>query len=167
MLWDFAQNKPSLALPVQGNESWGTPAAFSLDGKNLVACLSGRSHLRIFLWDVGTGKKVRQIGDTWNWPRWAEAVGFSPDGKHLLVSTRNMQVPSDTRLECFPAAGGEPVWSVPTTPYTHTAIFSGYSDLALLAHGEMSNQWNSSSRMHLTLWDTARGKLLRELKSPE
>jgi WD40 repeat protein len=163
MLWEFAQNKALRTWPNEREESWGAPAAFSPDGKYFVASQTDTFHLRIFLWDVATLKQVRQIGDTWNYPRWTKAAAFSADGKHLSVLTSNWKVPEENRLEGYSVSEGARLWSVSIPPNTHTAIFSANTDLALLAEGSMS-AGRYYSRMRLTLWDTSRGMKLYDLR---
>jgi WD40 repeat protein len=154
-LWDFERGKPVLSLKREGPWSWGPPVAFSPDSKRFVA---GRwsGILMLFLWDAQTGERVRQMGEIWVNP--TPAAAFTADGKHLLVV-------SSGRLERIAVADGKPVWTVPIPKDVFYAAFTPDGTLALTVRGTMRQR--GGERMTFTLWDTALGEKLRELKPPE
>jgi WD40 repeat protein len=75
-LWDTEKDKE---LHVLGGDDGNSFFAFSPDGKAVVTGRDGGS----VLWDLATGKEIRQIGDKRGF-RYAGA--FSPDGKTLAIS---------------------------------------------------------------------------------
>src|SRR5262249_28451118 len=78
--WD-PKTGEGIAPPVKLPEDTVPPAAFSPDRKTLAVGGGSKDKRRITLWDVATGKLVREIkaaGDSHKY------VIFSPDGKRLI-----------------------------------------------------------------------------------
>lgn len=109
-------------------------AAFSHDGKTVAS--SGRFR-GVALWDVATGKRVRDFPDTSDGP-----VAFSPDGKAL-------------------AGGNAPVrlWDVAT--WKEIRRFKGnYDAIAFSADGKMIA--GVADDRSIRVWDVETGKELRQ-----
>jgi WD40 repeat protein len=155
-LWDFERGKPVLSLKRNGTKWWGSPAAFSPDDGQFVVGQWDRNDMLLYLWDVRSGKQVRQMGGVWTDP--TPAAAFTANGKHLLVA-------GSGRLERIAVADGKPERSIPISKDVGFATFTPDRAIALTVHGWMNVVHNS--RMTFTLWDTVRGEELRELKWPK
>jgi WD40 repeat protein len=57
--------------------------AFSADGKTLAASVPNMQNCPIHLWDVASGKELRQLTVQEKHPDWVDVMAFSPDGKTL------------------------------------------------------------------------------------
>jgi WD40 repeat protein len=83
-LWDLTTNRPPRAFQVDPERAGMVQVALSSDGKTLVA---GRVGLYatfgggVRAWSVATGSEIFHL-DTWLY-----ALAFSPDGRHLALST--------------------------------------------------------------------------------
>jgi WD40 repeat protein/serine/threonine protein kinase len=78
-LWDAETGKPGLLFPVERADVFAVAAAFSPDGRLLLA---GYGDKTARLWGVGTGRLLRQfpvLNSVWG-------VAFSPDGKTMLTA---------------------------------------------------------------------------------
>lgn len=77
--------------------------AFSPDGKILA---TGDDTARIYLWDMKTGKKIREFPRDKGHQRGIQTLSFSPDGKKLA------SVGKDGQVRIWNTAGGHPIASI-------------------------------------------------------
>jgi WD40 repeat protein len=77
--------------------------AFSPDGKTLA---TGDDTARIFLWDMKTGKKIREFPRDKGHQRGIQTLTFSPDGKKIA------SVGKDGQIRIWNTAGGNPIASI-------------------------------------------------------
>lgn len=77
--------------------------AFSPDGKVLA---TGDDTARIFLWDMKTGKKIREFPRDKGHQRGIQTLNFSPDGKKIA------SVGKDGQIRIWNTAGGHPIASI-------------------------------------------------------
>jgi WD40 repeat protein len=83
-LWNMNLMKHIKSL--ESNAGWVDAISFSPDGK-LIA--SGNETGSFYLWDVGTGERLRTINDaTWEAGIHATSVAFSPDGQKIAIAYR-------------------------------------------------------------------------------
>jgi RNA polymerase sigma factor (sigma-70 family) len=202
VLWDLPTGKPLRSFHVE--HGYALAAAISPDGKTLITATElqtpvvtngqhGNRWTRedfLRVWDLATGKEVRQIGKE----PWVRSLVFSPNGK-LLASTGDSwsievwDIPNEKRITINEAERSK-------RNFTGSISFS--PDSRLLAAGDLQGAvqvWNaatgeevrsfrghrawitatafspdgkalvSASADHsLRLWDVATGKLLHEIR---
>jgi RNA polymerase sigma factor (sigma-70 family) len=157
--WDKAFDRRIAAMPLEqtiqiwdvakGRRLWSFPAeprslAFSPNGRVVAAALADR--LKVCLWDVQTGKELREFGGATLSPG---LVAYSPDGKVLAAAGG--------------AAGDHGVWNIATGKelWCHKEAFSAYAQA--LAFSPDGKYLASSGSMGTRFWDPATG---RELPCP-
>lgn len=124
------------------HENWVQVLTFSPDGKVLAS--SGDDE-QIILWDVATGKEIKQLykGDNWIW-----GMAFSPDGKSLIAG--------------FDTASTFRVWDIATWELQRTFSGDFAADLAFSPDG--SKFATAGGGIHeANIWDFASGKKLFNL----
>jgi WD40 repeat protein len=158
-LWAFDKDTPVLLLEPQDKKLCCLPVAFSPDGKRFVTSSDTSTVNPLLVWDVGTGKKIREIGSS----RGLLNVAFTAQGEELLLF-------GDGYLKRIAMADGKDIRSIQVVKPPHTAdnyprsvAFSHNGNVAFVARGWLSN---TGERMIFSLYDTVRGKLLREWKAP-
>jgi RNA polymerase sigma factor (sigma-70 family) len=142
--WDVGTGKET-RRPV--DMRWGPAYALSADGKTLaVAAVPNDS--TIHLWEVATGRHLRQLPGP---PGWIRALAFAPDGR-ALVSTGDRQVQvwdTATGKEVCRAAVGPADLGVAVSPDGKTLASAG---------------WDVASAVSLR--ETATGKELHRYRLP-
>jgi RNA polymerase sigma factor (sigma-70 family) len=114
--------------------------AFSPDGK-LLAAATGNLGEHVTLWDVTTGREVRQIAGT----AFLRRLAFSSDGKRLACST------ASAKCRVIDMANGKELFTVKGF-HGH---FSGDGKTLVTA-----DAFSNPAKVHV--WEAATGKLLRE-----
>jgi len=101
---------------------------FSPDGKTVAVAFYATDQ-SIYLWDAQTGEEVQKLDGTAS----AYTVDFSPDGKYLLSTARELRV--------WELASGKTVLQIPEPREWLYAMYSGSfsSDGSLLASGGQDN----------------------------
>ena len=161
-VWELDSGKELLALAAQKGGVAFT-GAFTLDGKQVVtgagnAWNNPKKEGTLRLWDLTTGKQVRQFeGHTQDIRR----VAISPDGKQLLSGSfdgtmRLWEIESGKELKCFNGPGNF-VESVGFTPDGKKAICS-YGPQTI------ETRFDEDPRCSLWLWDLNTGKELKRFK---
>ncbi|HEY7310050.1 MAG TPA: sigma-70 family RNA polymerase sigma factor [Gemmataceae bacterium] len=84
---------------------------FSPDGKTIACAAAGRG---LCLWDVATGKELRQIGEVTH----ARSIAFSPDGKVLAC------VFSNGVTALYETATGQKIADLPRNAVTGSLVFA-------------------------------------------
>jgi RNA polymerase sigma factor (sigma-70 family) len=113
--------------------------AFSPDGK-LLAAATGAMGERVTLWEVATGREVRQIAG----PAYLRDLAFSPDGKRLACST------ASARCRVIDVTSGE-------ERFTVQGFHGHYSaDGRLLV---TADAFSNPAQVHV--WEAATGRLIR------
>lgn len=102
---DAAGKKPGKTLIGHDMAAYGV--AFSPDGRYL---LTGDERAKIFLWDLKTGKKVREYPRDKGHKRGIQSLSFSDDGKMFL------SVGADDVICIWKTAGGHPIKRIPGDP---------------------------------------------------
>jgi WD40 repeat protein len=90
-LWDVATGRVVRSL--NANEGWGSPVAFSPDGKVALSRKNkqaqfGEMRGHLLLWDVASAKSIRRLEGELN-PLSLGPVLFTPDGKRVLAWDRD------------------------------------------------------------------------------
>jgi len=88
-LWDLNTGQTRQTLK---GDTPPLSALFSFDGKMLAAGLPAG----VMMWDAQSGSEKPSVGDSWS-----IAIGFSPDGKTILVATKDG---NDVVLKRFPVS---------------------------------------------------------------
>jgi WD40 repeat protein len=144
VLWDSATGKQ--VCQCEG-EPWGV-MTFSPDGKTIA---TGGWKGVVFLFDSATGKELPVSRAAWN--RGAQnVVGFTPDGKELLLHSIN-----GPGISLCETATGKEIREFATDKEDPGAVVLS-PDGKTLAAGTYSGT--------LFLWDAATGKSLYQLKAP-
>ena len=81
-IWDMTNRKVLHTLLNRGGRVEGV--AFSPDG----ALVASGDEKQLILWNVATGKKIRE----WPFPGRIRAVAFAPDGRHVLTGNHNSTI---------------------------------------------------------------------------
>ncbi len=141
-LFDAANGKPIRQLRLGG---YITSVAYSPDGKTLAA---GRECGLIQIWDLATGKFLRQFGDPTNSIFPLRSLAFTPDGKKLISGG------GGNRLVYLwdPATGKELRRFAGHAEYVRCMVLS--PDGRTIA---------SASADEIRLWETNTGKMIRRL----
>jgi RNA polymerase sigma factor (sigma-70 family) len=143
-LWDVAGGKEIRRL--EAADEWQRAVAFSPDGKWLVVASGDYGATTyvtekgwVTLWDVGTGKKLRQFSDD---RLVFEAVAFAPDGKTVAAAGGH-----DAVLHLWDAATGKELHQ--------TGHRNAVSSVAFTADGRtvLTSSWDRD----IHLWDAATG----------
>jgi WD40 repeat protein len=127
-------------LPVPETEWWG--GVLSPDGK-LFALRTQEAEKAIILYDLATGKELRQFGRNYES---REPLAFSPDSKTILASGY------DTPLE---------LWDVATGQLLRTLEGKGASHSALSPDGRLAV---SGFESPIRLWELSTGKIRHRLR---
>jgi WD40 repeat protein len=145
VLWDAATGKQICQCE---GEPWGD-MAFSPDGKTIA---SGGWKGVVFLFDSATGKELPISRAGWN--RGAQnAVGFTPDGKGLVLHSTNGH-----GLSLCESATGKEIRKYATDGEAPLTVVMSPDGIMLAA---------STYYGTLFLWEAATGKSLYRLKGPE
>jgi WD40 repeat protein len=162
-LWDLESGKELLALEThRGGRAW--TVAFAPNSKQAVTGGgnvfedSGAAEASLRLWDLATGKEIREFkGHTKDVRR----VAISPDGRQLLSGSfdgtmRLWDLQTGKELKRFDGPGNF-VESVSFTPDATRAICS-YGPRIIEA------VYDADPRCSLRLWDLATGKELKQFR---
>jgi WD40 repeat protein len=156
-LWDLATGKPPRLL--QGHFANPHDLAFAPDSQTLASVARQRSYeyggpdFAVHLWDVATGKPLRQLpGHTYS-PR---GVAFLPDGKHLVSTS------GDLTLRLWDAAAGKEVRQCAVRGDDALAVrpLPDGKTVAVIVRGGPNTNW-------CEWWDVAAGKSLRRTPLPK
>ena len=138
------------------DDSFLDVAEFSPDGKSvLTACASNRERTNhiIRLFDVGTGREIRQLGEQNNL---AKIGGFSADGSLALTFGF-----FGDRACVWDVATGKQVQVIKNSADPHTEY------AALLSLDGKSVLTLGGSGRRLSLWDVQTGRCLREFEASD
>jgi WD40 repeat protein/beta-lactamase regulating signal transducer with metallopeptidase domain len=155
-LWEVSSGKE--VRRIVAHQAMVARVAFSPDGKRLAS--RGGIDGAVRVWDAATGAELRKFEglarvNPWRFYREA-ALAFSPDGKHVVASTRKAIV-------FFDVDGGKEVAS---WPGYRDCMYVAYSpDGKLLASGGLDDAAKES--YSLRLWDAANGKEVRRCELPK
>ncbi len=147
-LWDVATGRERIRIPSLLGTVWSL--AFSPDGGVLYSGGGRRFPLRV--WDVATGKMIRQMSLD---PQWAKVycVALSPDGKNLITGNTNATIS---------------LWNSATG--VEISRFGDRSDagtgLSFSPDGMLVVSWGTHSRK-MRLWDVAKGQQIHEFDATD
>jgi WD40 repeat protein/Leucine-rich repeat (LRR) protein len=134
---------------MKGHESFVRVVAFSPDGKHVASGTGGFAQTELFLWDAGTGMKVRQLA---RGGAMIDGLAFTPDNKTLVVAANG------DGIRLFDVeTGGERPKLVHTEDVTRVAVSP---DGATVAAG---GGFSSLGLNDVTVWDLKGGKRLHTL----
>jgi WD40 repeat protein len=140
-LFDAATGKPLQQL--RGHPYQIFSLAYSPDGRTLA---SG-SQAAIVLWDLASGKILRQFSCNPGQMIWVRSLTFTPDGKGL-ISARE-----DARVRLWDPATGKEIRQ-----------FTGHTnDVRCAALSPDGRTLASAADKEIRLWETATGKMIRRL----
>jgi WD40 repeat protein len=147
-LWDVRSGKQGRQLRDPTRLSSVASVAASPDGRLVAAALDG-DDWRVVLWDVGTGKVVREL--TWDGEGVCPTVAFSPDGK--LLATGHIGLGGF--LDKHPAVI---LWDVSTGQ--RRATLRGHTNAICQVAFHPSGRWLASGSADKTarVWDCETGK---------
>jgi RNA polymerase sigma factor (sigma-70 family) len=153
-LWDAVTGKELHQLT--GRTVWFSDAAFSADGRRLVATLlvadpEGRKGPWWAVWETATGKELRRFENENMVP-----VAIAPDGKTVA----GVDSPSSSTVHLRDVATGKKLHTFGPLGMVEKLVFT--PDGKTLAALEVGD---GGSRVHL--WDVAGGKLRTRLKTPD
>jgi RNA polymerase sigma factor (sigma-70 family) len=159
-LWDTTTGNLLRTMGYQGpkrdNVTPGRRMAFLPEGRMLAVAdflkaVEGKEGIRgIYVWDVATGKEVRQLNDSRKRPL-LSATAFSPDGELLATA-----VPSDFTL--WNVATGKQIWQLPYWGSANDFIKA-------LAFSHDGKTLAAADSHAVSVCDPATGKLLRRLEA--
>jgi RNA polymerase sigma factor (sigma-70 family) len=202
VLWNLASGKPLRSFDVE--HGYARAAAISPDGKTLITATelqtpvvtngvhgirSGREDF-LRVWDVETGKEVRQLGKQ----PWVRSLVFSPNGKLLGTTSDSWSIqvwdiatekritiyelqsvkashydvlafsPDSNLLAAGDLEGGVQIWDIATRKEVRR--FPGHRSwitaTAFSPNGK--TLLSASGDQSLRLWDVPTGKLLHEIR---
>jgi WD40 repeat protein len=142
----FGDPLPPGALARLGTVRYRTGAnqfALSPDGKTLATASDGKARL----WDVATGKVIRQFG---NFPHTTLCFAFAPDGKALAVAENGPE------FSLWDPADGNAIRRFQTARGKVSAVVFSPNGRVLASGG--------SQDQVIRLWDPATGRKLRALE---
>lgn len=175
-LWNVATGKPfgEPILPFAG--FWG----FSPDGKIMAFTkvvnptpTKAPTEESVILWDIAAGKVIR----TWTVKASTYAGMFSPDGRTLALGTNEWEFKEGNEKERKGKSTGEntavlSLWETATGKqlWRSAGYLEGVLSIAfspdgktLVSGGEYFHREKGDRHGEIKLWDTATGKILREL----
>jgi WD40 repeat protein len=155
-LWDVGGGKELRTL--QGHHRPVNSVAFSPDGQMLA---SGSTDLTIKLWEVASGRELRTLRGV---EQIALSVAFSPDGRMLAAGELNLNT-SRMSVKLWSTVNGTEFRTLPSSWWFATVAFS--PDGQTLASGGTAGMRfidAGSEDKTITLWEVARGKILRTLQ---
>ena len=127
------------------------PMVFSPDNKTLALAYRDAEEWSIAVWDVATGKTIRQLAQGKNW---ITHFCFTPDGRFLLIPVGRYRSDDVSKIRIHEIRSGEIVRELETGPH-------GTSSLAISPDGKVVV---AGSGLDILLWDLANGKTIGTLK---
>jgi RNA polymerase sigma factor (sigma-70 family) len=129
--WDLGTGKETRRAV---DMRWGSASALSADGK-VLAVAAAPNDSTIHLWEVATGKPLRQLKGHQGWVR---ALAFTPDGRALVSGGVDRK---DTVRVWDPATGqeirridvGHPVEDVAVSPDGKTLASAGWDNVSTVS----------------------------------
>jgi WD40 repeat protein len=126
----------------------GWRAIFSPDNRHLAVWANSS---KVGLWETSSGRKVRTFDATEK----TRAAAFSPDGKHIVLSTQDTLLVSRFEVETGKQAGG---WET-QQQVVEMAFWTDHPDgavLCLLGRDAQIELWKDATGPKPTLWRTVR-----------
>ena len=146
MLWDVT---PDEQVTFRDQKGWITSLLCLADNRTVV---SGSGDHTIALWDVATGKLLRNLGSH---VEWVLCLALSPDGK-LLASGG-----ADSVIRLWDLASGNALGTLNgSKSFVRGLAFSPDGKFLVSADGDQSH---GPTRGSVNLWDVAARKLVRPL----
>jgi WD40 repeat protein len=161
--WDLESGEELHALrTVDNGRAW--TVAFAADGKQAITGggslldNKGRTEVALLLWDLSTGKQIRQFkGHTADIRR----VAVSPDGKQLLSGSfdgtmRLWDIEPAKEIRKFDGPGH----------FVESVSFTPDGKRAICSYGPKTKDaiYNEDARCSVRLWDLATGKELKQFR---
>lgn len=168
-LWDA--NTGQMVRQFSAGDGSVSSVAFSPDGRLLASGHGGAKHLsHVSLWDIDTGKllarlpgasDLNEIPVQWDFGS-VTAVGFSPDGKHLVACFGALNYSSGLRFSC-PLK----VWDVATRQ--PIALLQGHQSLLMTMDFSPDGSLLASGSQDGTaiIWSTDTWQVVRTFACPD
>ncbi len=144
VLWDRASGKMIREISLSGK--WpATHLRFSADDRRLYGSAAYGRDMKLYAWDVATGEIAKDIPAL---PENARTLGYSPDGRELLLIENDTQI-----LQWVIATGKERGRHVQPAPHTRFAALLGERLLAAYFDGKQIMMWDVAKKKQL--WSVA------------
>src|SRR5262249_23181260 len=137
LVYDVPARKHHRTLQVENKSNLWGPAAFSPDSKTLALAVGNAT---VHLWDVATGERRAVLRTPARDPLNFSSLGFSPDGRRLLVAEQNLSNLHILDLEKLkavgPGPGGEAKAGAGTAPHAVLKLTGKVQHLAYSPDGQ-------------------------------